>query len=499
MKQRSIFFFILISISIFSIPVMAQWKQVLDLPTHKVTAIVKSGNKYFAGTSGGNFLAGSIYSSTDEGDTWSIVNTGFTISGVFSMAVRDSFIYVGTYEHAMLMSTNYGNSWYLNGVNGVWKLGVFGVGIYGNDNVILYTNHGSGLEFSTNKGMTFSPMTVGAPITLLQVFKEVPSVFAGSCKKGIALSSNGGVNWSLQANNGLESYPDGSKPIRAMQWFNNKLFVGCINKVYYSDDNGVNFIPTNYQLTQSWEYYSCFLSRGSKLYAGIYKLNTSPVPGIIVTTDNGASWSSYQDNGFPGRAVASLLYSDKYMMAGTYLSGIWVRAIEGNVLHLGTGLEAINQTDTITVELRSSVAPFNVIETKKGLGGTGTLRDFEFLNAVNDVDYYLAVKHRNSIQTWSSFPLSFLNDEMIYNFTSSETQAFGSNMVNKNGIWNFFSGDVNQEGSVNLADGTIIKNSATSFQTGYKTSDLNYDNVVNLADINIWYNNSAEFVKEYRP
>ena len=62
-----------------------------------------------------------------------------------------------------------------------------------------------------------------------------------------------------------------------------------------------------------------------------------------------------------------------------------------------------------------------------------------------------------------------------------------------------YSGDVNQDGSVNLTDVTIIHNSATLFSSGYVPSDLNNDGLVNLTDILMAYNNSTKFVSTKRP
>lgn len=88
-----------------------QWTQSLNLPGLRVSAIVKCGDKFFAGTSTGTLHIGQLYCSPDNGLNWSLVNTGFTFSGVFSMTVRGSYIYVGTYEHGLLMSSDAGQSW----------------------------------------------------------------------------------------------------------------------------------------------------------------------------------------------------------------------------------------------------------------------------------------------------------------------------------------------------------------------------------------------------
>ena len=62
-----------------------------------------------------------------------------------------------------------------------------------------------------------------------------------------------------------------------------------------------------------------------------------------------------------------------------------------------------------------------------------------------------------------------------------------------------FSGDVNQNGIVDLSDLLLCFNDAGAFVSGYTGSDLNGDNLVDLADITIVYNNSAGFIVKITP
>ncbi|MBK8553129.1 MAG: hypothetical protein IPL53_19545 [Ignavibacteria bacterium] len=98
----------------------------------------------------------------------------------------------------------------------------------------------------------------------------------------------------------------------------------------------------------------------------------------------------------------------------------------------------LSSVDTVTVELRSNVAPYNLIESKKGLGGQGVPKLFSFTTVSNGTPYFIALKHRNMISTWSSGPVSFNNNTLIYDFTSAASQAYGSNTKNAGGLWSFY-------------------------------------------------------------
>ena len=62
-----------------------------------------------------------------------------------------------------------------------------------------------------------------------------------------------------------------------------------------------------------------------------------------------------------------------------------------------------------------------------------------------------------------------------------------------------YSGDVNNDGTIDLNDVLSVYNGASVFSTGYVVNDVNGDNIVDLNDILITYNNSAAFVAVARP
>lgn len=160
--------------------------------------------------------------------------------------------------------------------------------------------------------------------------------------------------------------------------------------------------------------------------------------------------------------------------------------------------------DTVTVFLRMGLPPFLIIDSAKAVvsdAGTGT---YTFLNAVNDQPYYVELKHRNSIETWSGAAVNFSGNNMNYTFFFNISSAYGSNMKLIDGLpdidkYGIFSGDVNQDGFINLSDVVDIYNDAGNFITGYKVTDTNGDDITDLSDILIANNNSIGFVTLVRP
>jgi len=156
-------------------------------------------------------------------------------------------------------------------------------------------------------------------------------------------------------------------------------------------------------------------------------------------------------------------------------------------------------SDTVTLQFRNTVSPYTLAEQKKIVltssgAGTGSLT-----TVLNGTSYYLVVKHRNSIETWSGTGKSFASNLLNYDFTTASSQAFGNNMKLKSGKWCIYSGDVDQDGSVDLTDMIIVDNDNANFVTGYVPSDVNGDLFTDLSDLIIVDNNNAAFVGKVVP
>lgn len=169
-------------------------------------------------------------------------------------------------------------------------------------------------------------------------------------------------------------------------------------------------------------------------------------------------------------------------------------------LTLSINLEACAMMDTVKIQLRKTSPPYNPIDSANGLGGLGLPHLFNFGKPVDSVSYYVVVIHRNSIETWSkSGGEIFSNGALSYDFTTAATQAYGNNMVSVSGEWSLYTGDVNQDGVVDLADDALIDNDAFNFVTGYVVTDLNCDNIVDLTDEAYADNNTYNFITVVKP
>ena len=159
-------------------------------------------------------------------------------------------------------------------------------------------------------------------------------------------------------------------------------------------------------------------------------------------------------------------------------------------------------SDTVRVFLRNSSAPYNIVDSAKGKLSSSGAGSFAFSNAVNGVNYYLVIMHRNSLETWSMTTHAFVSNSLTLNMTASALMAYGNNLVQVDAApvrYADYSGDVNQDGLVDLTDIVNVYNAASAFVTGYKVSDINGDDLTDLTDILITYNNSSSFVSKATP
>ncbi len=112
--------------------------------------------------------------------------------------------------------------------------------------------------------------------------------------------------------------------------------------------------------------------------------------------------------------------------------------------------------------------------------------------------YYITIRHRNGLETTTSSPVSFDNETISYSF-DTPAKAYGNNLLlMSDGYYTIYGGDVNQDGSVDTGDMTLVDNDA-AFVSGYLATDVNGDGTIDTGDMTIIDNNAAAFVGSITP
>ncbi len=156
--------------------------------------------------------------------------------------------------------------------------------------------------------------------------------------------------------------------------------------------------------------------------------------------------------------------------------------------------------DTVTAFLMSPDSPFAVMDSAKAVIDSVTFTGSFSFSVSQSGSYYIAVRHRNSIETWSNIPVSFSHGSVrTFDFTSLQGNAFGNNTVQRSGKYCIYSGDANKDGTVDGFDLSMIDNDAFTFVSGYIQTDLDGDGFADASDAAIADNNAFNFVSKIVP
>lgn len=232
------------------------------------------------------------------------------------------------------------------------------------------------------------------------------------------------------------------------------------------------------------------------------ELNGKPEPSLKLfkSTNAGATWL------FQGGIVN--IATNEITLTGLSSFSRWSADSSGVSAAIGLIMEGfyniatndLNMVDTVRAYLRNTSSPYAIIDSSKGFIDSLTFKSaLQFLNAPSGT-YYIQLRHRNSLETWSKNGVNYIQDSTLnYDFTFAAAQAFGNNMVLKGTKYCLYSGDVTQDGSIDLSDVILINNNASSFVTGYVNTDANGNSIVDLTDVLIAYNNSLNFISKKTP
>ena len=154
--------------------------------------------------------------------------------------------------------------------------------------------------------------------------------------------------------------------------------------------------------------------------------------------------------------------------------------------------------DTISIELRD--AQNNVVLKRNGLLRTNGLVDFNLGTNLDNGSYYILVKHKTTIETWSANLVSFADTVTNYDFSVSASQAFGNNLKLVGGVYALYSGHVHStDQTIDIDDLTQIRSDFRGYESGYIVTDINGNGYVDTDDLIIFKFNFISYVSSISP
>ncbi|PKP03250.1 MAG: hypothetical protein CVU14_02170, partial [Bacteroidetes bacterium HGW-Bacteroidetes-9] len=155
--------------------------------------------------------------------------------------------------------------------------------------------------------------------------------------------------------------------------------------------------------------------------------------------------------------------------------------------------------DEITIELRDSENYNTVVQSFNNVlldvyGSASVDLQTELTG-----NYYITVKHRNSIETVSASPVSFNSSSIAFSLNLPEMVYGGNLLQTPDGEYVIFGGDIDQDGLVDTGDMTPLDNDSNDFASGYLSTDVNGDGLVDTGDMTIVDNNGTNFISSVTP
>lgn len=271
----------------------------------------------------------------------------------------------------------------------------------------------------------------------------------------------------------------------------------------YKDEYGATPHPVIFK----WNKYKCNLNNRYKLEVARDRQFTNMIFNDSNLTDTFKSvtgFIGYTD--YYWRVSGFDFDSNKFTSVSQVVKFSTGRAISTEIKCLLEGIydpqSSLLNTFPITLFLRKTYPPYNLVDSNNLNVNLPDFRIYlERPNVVSDY-YYIVIKTINGIETWSragGVPVNFLTS-INYYFTDSIHHAFGNNLKLKGNYYCIFSGDVNQDGMIELEDMMLIDNDAVNSVTGFNIpADLNYDEIVDLSDLSICENNAKDYVQSVKP
>ena len=278
----------------------AQWVRMTNgMPaTLNIKAIATNGSTVYAGSPNYQML----YVSKNNGLDWTAYSMGYNY--LHSFAFVGSKLFAGTGWGLIEIDTsNY--TYTSNSFNRLYQMS-----IAANGNYIYVGTSDSNIFISTNAGITWSRPS-NEYNNIYSLYTTGSNVYAAT-SKGVLYSTNNGLTWTR---------------IQYLNWQNlsvitkdNTILAGLPSGCMRSTNSGFSWIPSS---DLDGAVYSMII-KGNRIIAGINSGNNSST-GISMTTNLGVNWIPKGDG--LNKDIYFVSANDEYIFAGSRFYGIWRRPL----------------------------------------------------------------------------------------------------------------------------------------------------------------------------
>ena len=203
-------------------------------------------------------------------------------------------------------------------------------------------------------------------------------------------------------------------------------------------------------------------------------------------------------NGINSCVDSVTVYVDVKIRLKMYFEGYYDNGKLRSLLNNVDGISPLNLCDSVQIFFYDSSTQ-NVIYSSKQIIDTAGFCQIIIPYYIANTRLSIGVTHRGSIETWSANPV-MLDNAIVYNFTNAQNKALANNLKdNGTGVFLIFTGDINQDGSIDFSDYPSLDMGSNYGDFGYLPTDLNGDASVDFNDFPIIDINSSNGVIAIRP
>ena len=211
--------------------------------------------------------------------------------------------------------------------------------------------------------------------------------------------------------------------------------------------------------------------------AGTVTCYGANLPAGTTLTQSGSDDCDDTNAALNNNCVTGKVVNLTMFIEGYYVGGNTMNSVRVNQDYVSPS----DEVEVVTVNLHDATT-YELMDTATGTLKTDGTLSVTFTTAAAG-SYYVAVKGVNMIETWTATPQTVGSSPLSYDFSSSASQAYGSNMKEiEPGVFACYQGDINQDGSIDNSDYDQLFPDIENSNFGVQATDLNGDGAVDNSD-----------------
>jgi photosystem II stability/assembly factor-like uncharacterized protein len=273
-----------------------------------ITSIKNIGQSLFIGEK-----STGIFATTDYGYTWACRNNGLTDLQITTLLADGNNVFAGTYN-GVYKTSNFGNSWLpIFSLSGSY----YAINTIVKSGSVIYIGSSQGIQRSLDNGFSWFASNTGLPSVDVRgiVISNYGNLYTAVQDAGVFFSPNNGSIWGS-----ISTSFYGLNYVNCISTSLDYIIAGLGSfnpPIVFSNNNGVTWQIGNNSLFGHSLY--ALETIGNRVFAGVND-------GLFYSKNNGVDWINISDN-LPLTSVISIGRDDSCLYVGVYKNGIWKRPL----------------------------------------------------------------------------------------------------------------------------------------------------------------------------